>query len=75
LFQSDLARLIGVHKGSIQNWERNTGTPTPGQIPSIIRFLGYVPFEHDGLKGWANPLAAAMRGLDSERLGRSGWLR
>jgi transcriptional regulator with XRE-family HTH domain len=48
LFQTNLARLIGVHKVSVQNWERNVGTPTPSQMPAIIRFLGYVPFTHDG---------------------------
>jgi len=52
LFQMDVAKQIGVHKASVQNWERNVGTPLPSQIPAVIRFLGYVPFKHDGsLKG------------------------
>jgi DNA-binding XRE family transcriptional regulator len=36
---------------SLQNWERNIGTPLPRQIPAIIRFLGYVPFKHDDTLG------------------------
>lgn len=48
LFQSDVARVVGVHKGSIQNWERNVSSPMPGQMPAIIKFLGYVPFAHNG---------------------------
>jgi hypothetical protein len=51
LFQIDVAKLISVHKVSIQNWERNVGTPLPGQLPAIIRFLGYVPFVHDDTVG------------------------
>jgi DNA-binding XRE family transcriptional regulator len=37
-----------VHIASVQNWERNLGTPLPCQIPAVIRFLGYVPFDHEG---------------------------
>jgi DNA-binding XRE family transcriptional regulator len=48
LFQSDVAHLVGAHKVSVQNWERNLATPTPSQMPAIIQFLGYVPFAHDG---------------------------
>lgn len=40
-----------MHTASVQNWERNVGTPLPSQIPSIIRFLGYIPFKHDGSLG------------------------
>jgi transcriptional regulator with XRE-family HTH domain len=72
-FQTDVAKQIGVHAASVQNWERNIGTPLPGQIPAVIRFLGYVPFEHDGslsgrirwlrtCAGWIqDELAAATR--------------
>jgi DNA-binding XRE family transcriptional regulator len=48
LFQTDVARFIDVHKVSVQNWERNVGIPSPGQMPAIIQFLGHVPFAHDG---------------------------
>ena len=40
-----------MHVASVQNWERNVGTPLPSQMPAIIRFLGYVPFKHDGSLG------------------------
>jgi len=51
LFQTDVAKEIRVHFASLQNWERNIGTPLPSQFPAIIRFLGYVPFKHDGSLG------------------------
>jgi transcriptional regulator with XRE-family HTH domain len=43
LEQTELARSLGVHRGSVQLWEQNRGTPMPRRIPGIIRFLGYVP--------------------------------
>jgi DNA-binding XRE family transcriptional regulator len=43
-FQNDVAKQIGVHFASIQNWERNLGVPMPCHIPGVMRFLGYVPF-------------------------------
>jgi transcriptional regulator with XRE-family HTH domain len=72
-FQTDVAKRIGVHVASVQNWERNIGIPLPCQIPAVIRFLGYVPFDHDGSSssrlrwlricaGWRqDELAAAAR--------------
>ena len=48
LFQTDVAKQIGVHFAFIQKWERNVGEPLPCQTSEVIRFLGYVPFEHDG---------------------------
>lgn len=50
-FQNEVAQQIGVHTASLQNWERNIGTPLPRQIPAIIRFLGYVPLDHDDSLG------------------------
>jgi DNA-binding XRE family transcriptional regulator len=47
----DVAKQIGVHIASLQNWERNMGTPFPRQMPAIIRFMGYVPFKHDDSLG------------------------
>ena len=41
--QPDLAKLIGVHWGSIQNWERGVGEPMIRHLPKIIEFLGYNP--------------------------------
>lgn len=45
LEQVEVARQLGVHRGSVQNWERNRGVPTAKQMPAIIRLLRYVPFE------------------------------
>jgi len=43
LMQSDLAERLGVHWGSIQNWERGIGEPMIRQMPKIIEFLGFDP--------------------------------
>ena len=43
LMQSDLAKLFGVHKCSVQNWERGIHAPVAGLIPRIIGWLGYEP--------------------------------
>jgi DNA-binding XRE family transcriptional regulator len=43
LFQSQLAKRFGVHRTSIQNWERNIYAPAAGLMPKIIEFLGYEP--------------------------------
>ena len=42
--QSDLAKRLGVHRGSIQNWERGVGEPALRHVPKIVEFLGYDPF-------------------------------
>ena len=41
--QTDLAKLLGVHKGSIQNWERNIYQPAEPIMPRIVMWLGYDP--------------------------------
>jgi transcriptional regulator with XRE-family HTH domain len=43
LLQADLASLLAVHKGTIQNWERGIGEPMLRQVPKIIQLLGYDP--------------------------------
>lgn len=45
LFQEDVAALIGVTSNSITNWELNHNQPDLRFYPSIIKFLGYNPFE------------------------------
>jgi DNA-binding XRE family transcriptional regulator len=50
-FQSDVAKELGAEKTSLQNWERGIYEPIPRFYPAIIRFLGYVPFAHDGTFG------------------------
>ena len=47
-FQSDVAKELRADKVSLQNWERGVFEPVPRFYPAIIRFLGYVPFTHDG---------------------------
>jgi len=81
LFQTDVARQIGVHFASIQNWERNISVPLPSQIPAISRFLGYVPFKHDGslgdklrwlriVAGWTQDDWAKVARISSGTIGR-----
>lgn len=41
--QQELADRFGVHRVSIQNWERGISEPAIGFIPRIIEFLGYDP--------------------------------
>ncbi len=44
LMQSDIAQIIGVTEASIWNWE-NGAQPHMKYLPSIIKFLGYIPFK------------------------------
>jgi len=41
--QLELAAILGVHKGSIQNWERNIYQPATELVPKIVLWLGYDP--------------------------------
>lgn len=43
LLQSDIAKLLQVDEGSIQNWERNVYRPNAQLLPRVHAFLGYVP--------------------------------
>jgi len=43
MLQAAVAKRIGVHKASVQNWERGILTPGIRQLPAIIEFLGYDP--------------------------------
>ncbi len=43
LFQHQLAKLLQVDRGSIQNWERGVGEPGIQVIPRILDFLRYDP--------------------------------
>jgi DNA-binding XRE family transcriptional regulator len=44
LFQSDVAKIIGVTECSIFNWENNLAEPQIRFYSKIILFLGYYPF-------------------------------
>src|ERR1035438_778091 len=48
ILQSDLANALGVHRISIQNWERNIYHPTTEMIPKIQMWLGYELQQQDG---------------------------
>jgi len=41
--QTEVAKRLDVHKGSIQNWERGVGVPGIRCLPKILRFLGHDP--------------------------------
>jgi len=43
LHQSQLARLLGVDRVSVQNWERGIHEPNAKVTPKVIGFLGYDP--------------------------------
>jgi transcriptional regulator with XRE-family HTH domain len=51
LKQTEVASLLGVHRGSVQLWEQGRGEQGVRSFPAIIRFLGYVPFECDATPG------------------------
>ena len=41
--QAETSQRIGVHCLTVTNWEMGKTTPRVGDIPGIIRFLGYDP--------------------------------
>jgi DNA-binding XRE family transcriptional regulator len=43
LLQSQLAKLLGVGRISVQNWERGIYEPSNRVIEKVIEFLGYDP--------------------------------
>jgi putative transcriptional regulator len=43
LLQSEVAKLLGVSRNSVQNWEHGVHEPTTGVVPKIVEFLGYDP--------------------------------
>jgi DNA-binding XRE family transcriptional regulator len=45
LTQKEVAEALGVDKTTVQFWENNRVKPSLAQIPKIIEFLGYDPFE------------------------------
>ncbi len=82
LLQREVAEIIGVTVSSIYNWEHGV-EPELQYNPSIIKFLGYIPFDFPddtvGRLGWykrtmgmnLDHLGEAM-GRDPEQL--SDWL-
>ena len=45
LLQKEVAKIIGISKVSIFNWENNRISPSIYFIPKIIKFLGYYPYD------------------------------
>ena len=45
LFQREAAKEIGVSASTIWHWEKGDREPAIRHLPTLIRFLGYVPLE------------------------------
>jgi len=43
--QRDVAQKLGVHEATIYNWENKRQSPQLRFLPSIIEFVGYVPYD------------------------------
>jgi DNA-binding XRE family transcriptional regulator len=71
LFQKEVAVICGVTEDSITNWEKNRSIPQIKFFPSIISFLGYIPFVVD-LTTFSGKLIAYRKtnGLSQNQLGK-----
>lgn len=83
LYQSQVAKQLGVDETTIVNWEKGRTHPADRYFPRIVAFLGYVPFDVP-----QDPLGRLryyklVHGLSYEALGRelgmdasvvTGWL-
>lgn len=47
LFQTDIAKLLGVCDDTVVGWEMRNHKPTVKQMPGIIQLIGYLPIEID----------------------------
>jgi len=45
LYQSDVARVLGVNTSTVTNWEKHRSEPLLWVIPKIIEILGYIHLE------------------------------
>lgn len=45
LYQNQVAKRLGVDEMTIVNWEKGRTQPSLKHLPSLITFLGYVPFD------------------------------
>jgi DNA-binding transcriptional regulator YiaG len=77
----EAARKMGVHFTTLQGWEEGRRNPTPRNMPAVIRFLGYAPFDHGEtlgdrlkferkLRGLTRPMHAAQLGVHTTTLWR-----
>jgi len=69
LLQRDVARVVGVDKWTVLNWERGKTQPVVRYYPAIIAFLGYNPLPAAG-ETFPERLKAARRaqGMSWKRL-------
>ncbi len=69
LLQKEVAKILGVGKTSVYNWENNLTKPALIHIPKIIEFLGYAPFDTT-VKTTGEKIVAYRRllGLSQKRL-------
>lgn len=71
LLQKDVAKILGVSEDCITNWEKNRSIPQVQFMPSIIKFLGYLPFsfDHTMLSGKLK-IYRHLKGISQKRMGR-----
>ncbi|RLG05747.1 MAG: transcriptional regulator [Thaumarchaeota archaeon] len=71
LLQKDVAKILGVSQDTIYNWENNRTSPSLRSIPKIIEFLGYIPYDIQGLSpGEELRLLRRILGLSQEKLAK-----
>ena len=71
LQQKEVAKILGVTKDTICNWEKNRTSPSLRSIPKIIKFLGYIPYDIHGLTpGEEIRLLRKCLGLSQEKLAK-----
>jgi transcriptional regulator with XRE-family HTH domain len=70
LRQHDIAVLLGVCKGTLENWEQGLNEPEVRFLPAIIGFVGYDPNPEP--ETFAERIRAARRreGLSQRELAR-----
>jgi DNA-binding XRE family transcriptional regulator len=70
LLQNDVAKILGVSEDCITKWEKNRNLPQLHFMPSIIGFLGYLPYNFD-LTTLFGKLKACrhLKGISQKKLG------
>jgi transcriptional regulator with XRE-family HTH domain len=71
MLQKEVAERFGTTVCTVRNWEKNRSTPSLPFIPSIIQFLGYVPYDTQ-TQDFGKKIAANRRllGLSQKDLAR-----
>ena len=70
LFQRQAAERIGVTASTVNNWEKHRSAPGLREWPSVIRFLGYLPFEVDDSPAALIKAYRLVRGLSQYELAK-----